>query len=202
MKKWKNKVLKHFLNNNMNLTKDSDNTKAIEALTFLNNKIQKAEIEFKKTGKKVDLGFRNIVLLGPVGVGKTYIAKTLIKHDYFKDESEFKQELISGALKIRSQSQWDIPLSYYPLLMLAKRKLVIYDDYGVSDLTEAYIEKMLYWLNGRRQRELITVFTSNLTLEQIHAREKRIASRILENAVVIEMKGEDRRTQDNQVIYS
>ena len=72
--------------------------------------------------------------------------------------------------------------------MLSRVPTVIYDDIGTVELSEAYIEKTLYWLNERaKSPNKRTVFTTNLTLEELKNREKRIFSRIIENAAIIQV---------------
>lgn len=64
--------------------------------------------------------------------------------------------------------------------------MVVYDDYGTAEITEAYIDKFMYWLDERvNNPNKQTIITSNLTLEEIEKREKRISSRMLFNAKVI-----------------
>jgi DNA replication protein DnaC len=70
---------------------------------------------------------------------------------------------------------------------LSKFPIIVYDDYGTADLTSAYIEKMLYWINRRLEKGLKTIITTNLTFKQFEERERRIASRLLENSVLLEM---------------
>lgn len=77
--------------------------------------------------------------------------------------------------------EFGVSVKGFPLEALARYPRVIYDDIGTVELSEAYIEKTLYWLNERaKSKEKRTVFTTNLTIEELEKREKRIFSRIVE----------------------
>lgn len=149
--------------------------------------------------------FKSILITGSVGVWKTYIAKNLFG-GYFIDEPRFKQEMISGNMRLRNPDEWNCGIDKFPLEALSKMPQVIYDDYWAVAMSEAYIEKMLYWLNERKKRvdsegkPFRTIFTTNLTVEQIKQREARLGSRILEDCVVVTMSGEDRRTKNVRIV--
>ena len=145
--------------------------------------------------KLIDDGKNTIIINGNVGVGKTFLAKKLY-HDYFIDEPTYKLHLSSGNLQLRSSSDWNANINLYPLECLTKKRVVIYDDFGSAGITEAYIEKTLYWLNNRIDKWYITIFTTNLSKENWDKYEPRITSRISQNAVFIELQWEDLRKKE------
>lgn len=107
------------------------------------------------------------------------------------DESEFKQHIVSStAVMMPANAERNrTNLKMYPLEALAKFPSVIYDDMGVADLTAALCEKTLYWLNARiNSPGKRTVVTTNLTLEDLKARESRIYSRLCQDAVFVVME--------------
>jgi len=59
---------------------------------------------------------------------------------------------------------------------------------------------MLYWINRRIEKGLKTIITTNLTFKQFEEREKRIASRLMENGVLMEISGKDRRKKETKII--
>jgi hypothetical protein len=59
---------------------------------------------------------------------------------------------------------------------------------------------MLYWINRRHNYNLPLIVTTNLTIKEFEEREKRISSRLLENALLLEMQGKDRRKKETQII--
>jgi DNA replication protein DnaC len=164
---------------------DDENKKAVEELQKL-----------KQTGE-----FKTLIIFWGVGVGKTFLVKNIFNNfDYFIDEPEFKQQIVSGGARLRNPDEWGAWLKTFPLEALAKFWNVIYDDYGTADLSPAYIEKMLYWINRRIDKGLKTIITTNLTFKQFEEREKRIASRLMENGVLMEMSGKDRRKKETKII--
>lgn len=164
---------------------DEDNKKAVEELQRL-----------KQTGE-----FKTLIIFWGVGVWKTFLVKNIFNDfNYFIDEPEFKQQIVSGGARLRNPDEWSANLKTFPLEALAKFWAVIYDDYGTADLSPAYIEKMLYWINRRLDKGLKTIITTNLTFKQFEEREKRIASRLMENGVLMEITGKDRRKKETKII--
>lgn len=144
--------------------------------------------------------FRTILILGGVGVGKTYAVKSVFKDAYFINEPTFKQQLSSGTLKLCPPEDW-ASRNAFTLENLVRKQLVVYDDYGTAEITEAYIDKFMYWLDERvNNPNKQTIITSNLTLEEIEKREKRISSRMLFNAKVITVTWPDMREKKTTFI--
>lgn len=83
--------------------------------------------------------------------------------------------------------------------------LLIFDDFGSERATEWVVEILFSLINERYQNRKQTIFTSNLTLDQIKKRlngvseeaGSRIVSRITEMCQVTAIGGEDRRSMQN-----
>ena len=98
---------------------------------------------------------RNILLTWPTGVGKTHQAKELLK--IFKDptkheklqkyaitDAKFKQLVKSNQLTLRKPEEYNSNIENYPLEMMIRAWILLYDDIGVSDTTEAYLRDLTY----------------------------------------------------------
>lgn len=80
------------------------------------------------------------------------------------------------------------------LSMVTKCKLLIIDDIGSEKLTEWVRERIVSIIHTRVSNGLSTIYTSNLSPEEIKAEMgDRISSRILGGACVVEITGADRR---------
>ena len=93
----------------------------------------------------------------------------------------------AGQLLLKKPEERACDIKMYPLEALVKKDYVIYDDLGVAEPTAAYLEKMLFRLD-RVDQDKKTIITTNLSLQQIEARDARISSRILKDCKVIELK--------------
>ena len=144
--------------------------------------------------------YQNILIMWKTGVWKTFVAKRIFDKSYFMDEQTFKQLLVAQQLTVRPQSEITTSLDYFPLDALLKKSEVLYDDFWIAEPTPAYIEKCLYFLKRVDDPKKKTIFTTNLSMEQIEKRDARIASRIMKNCKVIYVSGDDRRISDIQFI--
>lgn len=141
-----------------------------------------------------------MIIMWDVWVWKTYIAQNYIKHDYFIWEPTFKQLLVSWQLIIRPPDMYNCDINMRPLSALCKKNIIIYDDFGVADETSAYIEKTMFWLDYRIQHKKKTIFTTNLSLENLKKREKRIISRMMQNTIMISLTWPDHRKKNTKFI--
>lgn len=151
---------------------------------------------------------RNLMIVGSPGVWKTYHAKKLYDNfpaenkldKYYISDWRFKQLTQAQALKLRDPIDWQTGLEYYPLEIMIRCKLLVFDDIWVSDSTDAYIRNLTFVLDERIQRWLPIIFTSNLKNKELAEKlDARIASRVLENTDVIVMEWEDLRKQSSEV---
>jgi len=71
--------------------------------------------------------------------------------------------------------------------------VVILDDFGAEKLTDAARQNLFYLINGRYENLLSMLITTNLTINQIHQQEPRIASRLAEMGAIYQMDGRDYR---------
>ena len=80
------------------------------------------------------------------------------------------------------------------LSMVKNCKLLIIDDIGAERVTEWVRERLVSIINTRVSNDLATIYTSNLSPEELRAElGDRIASRVLGSSKVVEITGGDRR---------
>jgi len=142
------------------------------------------------------LGDNDLFLFGPVGTGKTHLMAALLRLYYFQGYTCSKINFDDFCVQVRStmspaskKTEWDM------IEPLKNDDLLVIDDLGLRAKMEtdfAYVT-LYSILNKRQERMLPTFISSNKSIEQLgQTFDARIASR-LRTAVVIEMKGKDRR---------
>lgn len=153
---------------------------------------------------------RNLLICGNVGVGKTHAAKELLRRYRGKSvnprtwtvaisDAKFK-EFIS-AQQMGHKPLMESSSDGYMLEKLLRCEVLLFDDIGVTDTTDAYLRKLTYLLDERSEKGRRNIFTTNLTAKQLenHLNE-RIISRILHHTVIVEMVGPDRRRASTEVV--
>ena len=135
------------------------------------------------------------------GSGKTSWACKIMSH-YFRKVA-FDTGLENEGLYIFLPTFLEDLRDYYDtkdpdfeqvLSMVKGCKLLIVDDIGAERVTEWVRERMVSIINTRVSNNLATIYTSNLSPEEL--REElgdRISSRVLGSSKVVEIKGGDRR---------
>lgn len=140
---------------------------------------------------------QSLYLWGPVGTGKTYAAYATYKlaranyNDAMIANStmilqDIKDDFTYKANDPYYRSKFDLWVDYPGILFI--------DDIGSEKPTEWVLETFYTLINTRYEKNLPTIFTSNLSLEGVAERlGDRIASRIMEMSEIIKLDGEDRR---------
>jgi DNA replication protein DnaC len=142
---------------------------------------------------------------GPAGSGKTHLMKC-----FLNDVIDFKVENFER-YKLNLEQQAAINFGWINLsswlqprrtdntsveYSITRNDILFIDDLGVSNRTEWTIDQVYQLLNFRLESKKQTFITSNLTLDQIATNfHERIASRIKEMCIPVQLKGEDRRTK-------
>lgn len=157
---------------------------------------------------------RWLIFCWPTGTWKTYLAKSLLdkyidgieeskktKLDwYFVSDWMFKQFVKSNKLILRTSKDWEISITKFPLEMMTRCKILIYDDIWVSDASDAYIRDLTFILDERIANGFVTIFTTNLNKEELQSKlNERIVSRMLYNSDIVVFKWEDKRLKDTKV---
>ena len=151
---------------------------------------------------------QNLVISWPVGVGKTHTAKKLLqkakdsdKYTYEISDAKFKKLVQSQMMNHRHPEDWQSSLEMYPLEMILRSTVLLYDDVGVSDISDPYVRDLTYILDERVKAKKYTIFTTNLTEAELREKlPEHIVSRILFDATVIVMSGLDRRRETTQIL--
>ena len=79
-------------------------------------------------------------------------------------------------------------------------KLVIFDDIGVTNISDYDSNLLYYWINHRTDYSLSCIYTSNLTPNKLkQVIDERIYSRIINYSKLIEITDGDNRKNDNTV---
>lgn len=151
---------------------------------------------------------RNLILYWTPGIWKTYHAMKLYERfpwseqtfqKYQISDAMFKQMTASNNLRLRDPIDWQTSYQYYPLEIMIRAQLLIYDDVWVSDSTEAYLRNITFVLDERIKRWLCTIFTTNLPWAELEKKlDQRVVSRIMYNADAVKMEGVDRRKQTTE----
>lgn len=105
----------------------------------------------------------------------------------------------SNMLVLRKPEEWQSPVINFPLEVMLRCTVLLYDDVGVSDTSDAYLRDLTFVLDERIRKGLVTIYTTNLTKDELTKKlNERIVSRMLYNTDVIVFKGDDRRLQTTQ----
>lgn len=164
---------------------------------FANVKYSDVPASVRKQFERAMKEKKGLYLWGDCGVGKTHIV-----HGFFR---KFVEKKI-GAKLYNSPELLDVIRDYYGKsgyyeyrdnklkLLLDYEGVLIIDDLGAEKPTQWVAETFYKIINVRYEKMLRTIFTSNLSLEQLaDAVGDRIPSRIAEMCEVIHLGGEDRR---------
>lgn len=131
----------------------------------------------------------NLILIGPVGVGKTWhlwaIARYLITAHHWRGSFEVAtaytvQRAIAPPLDEGLVSTW------------IRADLLALDDLGAQRISEWDAGHLAGVVNDRSEDEKPILLTSN-EMDLTKLLDERTASRIRENATIVQMDGEDRR---------
>ena len=160
---------------------------------------------------------RGLILCWATGTWKTYKAMELLEKfddsieehkktkidSYFISDWKFKQLVKSNQLILRTQKDWEISISKFPLEIMIRSKLLVYDDVWVSDASDAYIRDLTFVLDERINKWLPIIFTTNLSKEELKTKlNERIVSRMLYNADIVVFEWEDKRLKTTEVYSS
>ena len=145
--------------------------------------------------------FKENVIKNVTGSGKTSWACKIMSH-YFR-KIAFNSGLENEGLYIflptfleDLRNSYDNPDPDFEqvLDMLKKCKLLIIDDIGAERVTEWVRERLVSIINTRVGAGLSTIYTSNLSPEELKDElGDRISSRVLGSSMVVEITGADRR---------
>ena len=92
-------------------------------------------------------------------------------------------------MRLRRPEERSSGIEHYPLEMMLKSRVLLLDDVGVSDVTDAYARKLTFVLDSRMEKKLPTIFTTNLSpIELENKLDSRIKSRIFNDGFVLEMR--------------
>jgi len=139
---------------------------------------------------------QGIFLTGPNGTGKTHLAVSILRQTLLRytDSCRFiKIPLLLFEVKQAFKSN-----SYDSEDLLIKRflnyDLLVLDEIGVEKATPWALQTLYLIIDGRSTHLKKTVFTSNLTLQDIEDNlDARFASRIVEMCKVVKVDGPDYR---------
>jgi len=175
---------------------DKDNEKAVKLL-------QKIEKSWK---------YNKILICWAVWVWKTFLARKIFKNYKFFKELKVKPQLIYP-----DKYTWNVWKT------LAEEPRIIYDDFWICNFSsKTFAEATTLWLeerlipyeiyescvNKKTKKEVCipvkkykkTIVTTNLSLKKIKNMDARIASRLLENTLVIEISWPDRRESSSKIL--
>lgn len=158
--------------------------------------------EYKeKVLEKVEAGEGLYIWGKSTGSGKTSWACKIVSH-YFRKvafdtglENEGLYIFLPTFLEDLRNNYEDKDPDFEQVLSMVKDcKLLIVDDIGAERVTDWVRERMVSIINTRVSNNLATIYTSNLSPEELKEElGDRISSRVLGSSRVVEITGGDRR---------
>jgi len=148
---------------------------------------------------------RNLLFIWPPWVWKTFEAKRLLNNYVNETTHEklriyeitdwyFKQLVKSKQLILRWPEDYWCNITLYPLEMMTRVDVLLYDDLWVNETTEAYLKVLLFVLDERIKKNKINIITSNLTSKELKTKlNEMIYSRLLLNTNIVIFEWEDKR---------
>ncbi len=132
----------------------------------------------------------NLVLLGPVGVGKTRAAVAAVRGAF----GAGSKLIFAPVGELLDRLDWRRPDSAAWMAELMAVDLLVIDDLGAERSNEWTGERLYAVVNRRWLDELPTVATTNLEPDQLaEALGERTYSRLVGGATVLRLAGPDRR---------
>lgn len=170
-----------------------------EPATQSQGRAQKLAISFSQNFPAVDQG---LLLMGPVGVGKTHLAVSILKG--LTERGGFSCLFYEfGALLKEIQDSYNPATQASELKVLAPvldADVLVLDELGASKPTDWVRDTMSHIINTRYNDKKHTIFTTNYLDERRGNEETledrigiRLRSRLFEMCKTIEIKGEDYR---------
>ena len=189
----------------------------------LTNRLRRAKLKLQATLEDLDLHARrgldktllrelatarfikdhlNILITGPTGVGKTYLA-CAIAHSACRNGFTARYLRLPRLLQDIVIARGD---GSYPrfLVQLAKTDLIILDDWGLAPLNAEQRRDLLDILDDRHATRS-TIVTSQLPVKQWHdiigdpTLADAILDRLVHNAYTLNLKGESMRKKHNNL---
>jgi len=144
----------------------------------------------------------NVLIIGPTGVGKSYLACAL-SHKACRDGHAVVYQRLPRLLEELALSHHD---GRYRKLMksLLKAELLVLDDFGLAPLTTDQQRDLLEIIEDRHDRRS-TLVTSQLPVKHWHdilsnpTLADAILDRLVHNAYKIELKGESMRKTKSKI---
>lgn len=135
---------------------------------------------------------RGMVLTGTVGSGKTGLAVSLAYLVHMQGHrvriGTFTEILDEMRPKAGFGEKETEPADMY------KPRLLVLDDLGTQKVTDFVEERLFAIIDGRHQRRLPTIITTNLDLEKLNDQfGRRVVSRIVEVSRFVTLTGDDLR---------
>mgnify|MGYP000945419794 CR=1 FL=1 len=156
------------------------------------NKSKEFVEEFNNKESKI----QNVIFIGKTGLGKTHLSESIgralillnVKIIYDTTANilnklmEYKQE------SLKEYNEYAKKIKEIPLLIL--------DDFGAENLTEAKREEILNIINERIYRKNKTIISTNYTLDELSNKyPDRVVSRLIGEYEIIQLLGKDIRLQ-------
>jgi DNA replication protein DnaC len=141
---------------------------------------------------------RSLLLLGGVGVGKTYQAYGAIRALVLSGAACSWMVTTAADVYARLRPRHKVD-SEEEFNAIATVRVLVIDDLGAAKNSE-WVEEVNYRLiNQRYERMLPTLITSNVPQRELRETiGDRVASRLVEMAARVALKGEDRRRSNGQ----
>lgn len=178
------------------LAKLHEKSAAVEEIHFSQERGLDKSLLLDLAGGKYIESHYNIILTGPTGTGKSYIAQALANKAMVQGHSAMYLR-IPRLMQLLSSSKAED--EYLKLLAkLKKVKLLILDDFGVSPLKATEARDLLEIVEDRTNLSSL-IITSQLPLKEWHGYlhnptiADAILDRVVHNAYKIELEGESQR---------